>query len=184
MIDKNEALLSALERLPLAVVVVDHSSTLRPMNKRGQAFFDRESLHPDLLQSHPSHPLSQLVRGILDSPPDELAQQVILRFPSGARYGIEPSQRSEKGRERWTMLLVSTMETESIKPDETLLHDWPFTARERSIAVLLMQGMTNGEIAAKMEISLETVKSHIANVLQKTESRSRGGFLAKLLRRR
>ena len=47
------------------------------------------------------------------------------------------------------------------------------TARERELAGLLCQGLTNKEIATRLNLSLPTVKTHIHNLLQKTDSESR-----------
>ncbi len=47
------------------------------------------------------------------------------------------------------------------------------TNRERELASLLCQGLTNKEIAARLNVSLPTVKTHIHNLLQKTDSESR-----------
>ena len=47
------------------------------------------------------------------------------------------------------------------------------TQREREVALLVMQGKTNQEIAADLFITVRTVKSHITNILTKLDLRSR-----------
>ncbi|HTX71377.1 MAG TPA: LuxR C-terminal-related transcriptional regulator [Rectinemataceae bacterium] len=47
------------------------------------------------------------------------------------------------------------------------------TARERSIILMLMQGITNKEIADALFIAPNTVKNHIANIYQKTGAGTR-----------
>lgn len=47
------------------------------------------------------------------------------------------------------------------------------TAREQEVLALLAAGMTNDGIAAKLVISVSTVKDHVKNVLRKTQSRNR-----------
>lgn len=47
------------------------------------------------------------------------------------------------------------------------------TARERQVIDLLSAGRSNKEIAAKLNIALHTVKSHVHNVLEKLALRSR-----------
>jgi len=55
-------------------------------------------------------------------------------------------------------------------------HD--LSARERDMLRLLLEGKTNGEIAAALSISENTVKFHIRNLLQKTGCRNRSGLIA------
>jgi DNA-binding NarL/FixJ family response regulator len=45
--------------------------------------------------------------------------------------------------------------------------------RERQIAVLLVQGMTNKEIAERLFVSTETIKSYVARILRKLGARNR-----------
>ena len=45
--------------------------------------------------------------------------------------------------------------------------------RERQIAVLLVQGMTNKEIAEQLFVSTETIKSYVARILRKLGARNR-----------
>jgi DNA-binding NarL/FixJ family response regulator len=43
----------------------------------------------------------------------------------------------------------------------------PLTAREREIAEWVIQGMRNREIAARLQISEKTVKTHLSNIFRK-----------------
>jgi DNA-binding NarL/FixJ family response regulator len=56
------------------------------------------------------------------------------------------------------------------------------TAREREILQLLADGMSNADVAAKLFISQETVKSHVRHILTKLEADSRTHAVAIALR--
>lgn len=62
---------------------------------------------------------------------------------------------------------VSPLADESLLPDETL------TPRERQVIQLMAQGLPNKNIAARLSISLHTVKFHVASILAKLNSNSR-----------
>lgn len=47
------------------------------------------------------------------------------------------------------------------------------TLREREVLVLMGQGLNNAEIAANLYLGSSTVKTHVSNVLAKTDSRDR-----------
>jgi DNA-binding NarL/FixJ family response regulator len=56
------------------------------------------------------------------------------------------------------------------------------TAREREILKLLADGMSNADVAAKLFISPETVKSHVRHILTKLEADTRTHAVAIALR--
>ncbi len=56
------------------------------------------------------------------------------------------------------------------------------TAREREILQLLADGMSNADVAAKLFISQETVKSHVRHILAKLEADTRTQAVAIALR--
>jgi DNA-binding NarL/FixJ family response regulator len=56
------------------------------------------------------------------------------------------------------------------------------TGREREILQLLADGMSNAEVAGKLFISQETVKSHVRHILSKLEADTRTQAVAIALR--
>jgi DNA-binding CsgD family transcriptional regulator len=59
----------------------------------------------------------------------------------------------------------------------------PMTDREREIVMLLGEGLSTREIAARLRLSVRTVEAHIYRAMAKTRTAGRGD-LAQLLRRR
>jgi DNA-binding CsgD family transcriptional regulator len=53
------------------------------------------------------------------------------------------------------------------------------TGRENEVLDLLLQGVTNAEIAATMFVSVETVKSHVKNILRKCGATNRSELIAR-----
>jgi DNA-binding NarL/FixJ family response regulator len=58
------------------------------------------------------------------------------------------------------------------------LRDRGLTARESEALALLVQGLRNREIASAMFVSVDTVKTHLANVFRKLEVRNRAEAVA------
>jgi DNA-binding CsgD family transcriptional regulator len=53
--------------------------------------------------------------------------------------------------------------------------------RELDVVRLLVKGLTNREIAARLGISIETVRKHVSSCLEKTGTKTRAGLVAKAL---
>jgi DNA-binding CsgD family transcriptional regulator len=61
-----------------------------------------------------------------------------------------------------------------------LLRNYQLTRREAEVAELTAQGRTNAEIAARLHMSLPTVKTHLLHIMGKTESTNRTHLAANL----
>lgn len=78
---------------------------------------------------------------------------------------------------------------QSTEPSETLFHlkkksgndvrinNYKLSVREIEVLGLIMQGLTNNEVAEKLFISYETVKSHRKNILEKTGARNTAALI-------
>jgi DNA-binding CsgD family transcriptional regulator len=175
-VDRDDALRSALKRLPLAVVIVDGAGNLSAFNQRAVELFERESLLGDLVRSRPSHALSSFILKLLGN--DEAGGKEQLTFPSGRMYAVEPSRRSSKGRGRWLMLLI---EPAVSKPATDPSKRWDLTEREADVARMLTAGKQTDEICDALGFAPNTLKTHVKSLLAKTASRSRTELVAKLL---
>jgi DNA-binding NarL/FixJ family response regulator len=60
------------------------------------------------------------------------------------------------------------------------LETYGVTAREREVAALLAQGLSNAEIAAAMVVSPYTVQDHVKSLFEKTGVSSRRELVARI----
>ncbi|MBB5957164.1 DNA-binding NarL/FixJ family response regulator [Saccharothrix tamanrassetensis] len=60
---------------------------------------------------------------------------------------------------------------------------WNLTSRERSVAELLVEGLSNRRIARKLDISERTVKNHLHSIFYKLGVADRTQAVIKLIRR-
>ena len=56
---------------------------------------------------------------------------------------------------------------------EKALSDWNITPREYEVLQLIAQGLSNQEIAERLFLSLNTVKTHTSNVFSKLDVQRR-----------
>jgi DNA-binding NarL/FixJ family response regulator len=55
----------------------------------------------------------------------------------------------------------------------------PLTGREREVATLLAEALSNRQIAARLVLSERTVESHVRSILAKTQCTNRTEFVAR-----
>jgi DNA-binding NarL/FixJ family response regulator len=97
-----------------------------------------------------------------DAPPDDIVRAV-KRVAEGGAY-VDPTLASE---------LVTPRATERLPA---------LSAREREILGMLANGMSNPDIAGKLFISPETVRTHVRNAMTKLEADTRTQAVALALR--
>ena len=81
-------------------------------------------------------------------------------------------RRTYSGERPWLMG-VEELDGDQLK---TAPNKDSLTSRERDILDLVHKGRTNPEIAAKLSVSLATVKTHVGHILRKTGRNSRRDF--------
>jgi DNA-binding CsgD family transcriptional regulator len=85
----------------------------------------------------------------------------------------ELAVQDKRSEDEITSELLSYALAQRHSADENLRKWHELSPRERDIAALTCLGYTNRQIAARLFISPETVKTHIRNLLRKFEARSK-----------
>jgi DNA-binding CsgD family transcriptional regulator len=89
---------------------------------------------------------------------------------------VEASPSSEHGM----MVVVMTPEHPAVAPEVPAT--WPVTGQERRVLELLVAGLNNRQLAAALQVSENTIESHLAHAYEKLGVHSRGQLLARLWR--
>ena len=98
-----------------------------------------------------------------DAPPNELAEAV--RVVASGDGLLAPSVTKRVIEHFAATPAASEASTPSTLPD--------LTDREREILVLVARGESNSEIAARLVIAVQTVKTHVSRILYKLDARDR-----------
>ncbi len=202
---------SVLEASPDAMVLVNSAGTIALVNAetermfgyRGEELIDHpvDTLLADDVTRHPAHWAEYF------SAPRSMRMGVGLdlwgRRRDGSRFPVEISitpLRSERGllvaaaiRELTTSIELTQRLTrlQLAVEDElsTLRGDGrrtgkasPLTAREAQVIALATTGLSAGEIAGELEISRNTVKTHLSNVYRKLGAPDRAAAVARAIR--
>lgn len=62
---------------------------------------------------------------------------------------------------------TSAEKTQKAEPETEKNSDTNLTAREKQVLSLIVEGLSNNDIAKKLEVSINTTKAHVCNILQK-----------------
>ncbi|MBB5939398.1 response regulator transcription factor [Streptomyces zagrosensis] len=100
-----------------------------------------------------------------DVPPAELLTAI--RAVHSGDAVVAPST-TRRLLDRFTPMLPSTHAAEPVRSEVGKL-----TEREREVMMLVAQGLSNGEIAARLVLSEATVKTHVGRILTKLGLRDR-----------
>lgn len=95
-----------------------------------------------------------------DAQPEELLAAIKAVAAGGSYLGAKTAAE-----------LLKRIDNETVAPTADLPE--PLTERELEVLKLLGQGIGNREIAAELVLSEKTVKTHVANILQKLQVSSR-----------
>ncbi|MFD5556702.1 LuxR C-terminal-related transcriptional regulator [Streptomyces sp. NPDC127068] len=117
-----------------------------------------------------------------------LLQQPVLHVRSKARAEGEASLRVLGRGGRWVSVTGTLMDEDGrvaviLRPSAPehvlgiMMEAYGLTRREQHVAQLVVYGLSDGEIAARLTISPHTVRDHLKKVFDKTGTNSRGRLL-------
>ena len=106
---------------------------------------------------NPTYVARSVALGAADYVLKAAPRQDLIEAITAAATGQSPSRHGELKK------IVATMKTRQTLGDD----DVPLTPRETQVLRNLALGLSNKEIAKSLEISVETVKEHVQNIMRK-----------------
>lgn len=102
----------------------------------------------------------------------------MVRDVAGGRYIIEDKRLSERELKSWLETNIGAVAGPYADDAEELFG--PLSRREMQILLFVTQGLSNKQIASKLDISQQTVKNHMTAILKKlnVEDRTQAAVLA------
>jgi len=86
---------------------------------------------------------------------------------------VRTVQQAASGETTLSAELAGAMLAEAVRPATGTAAESVITRREEEVLQLIAEGFSTTEVAAKLFISVKTVKNHLASVYQKLDSRDR-----------
>ncbi len=123
--------------------------------------------------------LSEAYREALD-PPDQAAYDLSMAKTRAALSEEEFAMERSEGR---SMTLEEALEyalspSPGLGENQRARRNGPLTRREREVAALVAQGLSNREIGSRLSIAERTAETHIGNILNKLSFHSRAQIAA------
>ncbi|HET7273315.1 MAG TPA: LuxR C-terminal-related transcriptional regulator [Rubrobacter sp.] len=81
------------------------------------------------------------------------------------------------GDDRGAVSVVLTLERPSIPPELPVV--WPMTQAERRVLELLVRGLSNRELAIELNVSVNTIQTHLSHAYEKLGVHNRSQLLAR-----
>lgn len=119
---------------------------------------------------------ARLKAGLTPDDLQRLAQNAATRSMSQlVARASEIARAIESGRPR------AVAPAQPVKRSPRATHPFDLSPREQAVLALLVQGKTDRQISAELNISHGTARSHVAHVLQKLDARNRAAAVRKAL---
>jgi len=119
--------------------------------------------------------VASLVAALSAERPGRLSPVLRVPTPLGVvRLEASPASNND------SVAIVLTPERPAAPPDVPAA--WELTRQERRLTALVVQGLSNAEIAAELLLSEHTVESHLGHVYAQLDVHSRSQLLGRLFR--
>ncbi len=164
-IDGFEVLADMRQRYPgLPVVVISaterHADVIRALDMGAMGFVPKRTSNRGLVEA-----LALVMAGGVYIPPVMLGMSVAPQAGADALMGAAPGSIADMSR-------VELAQTESHRTPPSI-ESIGLTPRQSEVMALLLKGLPNKLIARELKLSVETVKDHVAAVLQALHVSSR-----------
>ncbi|HXN07000.1 MAG TPA: LuxR C-terminal-related transcriptional regulator, partial [Nitrospiria bacterium] len=163
------------KRTPPAVIILDKENKFLFINEEARTILKILNSGKALLSNNAHDLFFQKLYQAREN-----GESVVFSF-RGTLYSCRPVPLDETSSALGNvMMLIETVNEDlgSFSSVEEIFPD--LSPREKTVAKLLAQGLTNKEIANRMEIGLYTVKDHIKKIMEKLHTNTRAGVVSKL----
>jgi DNA-binding CsgD family transcriptional regulator len=179
---------AALNRMDIAVFLVDAELRLLHANAAAFELLEHDTalrLHDDRLSQDATcgdKSLAQLVRAALSLQPDSAAPHALSlsrRSHQPLLLTVVPVVPPDERSSLPPCAIVMASDPEAFLPPRRLLMQlFDLTPAEAGVAQALAHGQALEDIAAALDISMHTVKTHLQKLFRKTGTRRQGELVA------
>lgn len=171
---RTRALEAALDLLPVAAIILDEADHFLTSNAKAKALFGGPAIPAAVLEAA----RRSAAAGDERKPP-----VVMKREPKGSSLRIVPAAiggepGAKEGPIRPAILFLVPTDGAVEVPTAPLIARYGLSRSEARVVALLAQGLTNKEIADRLDVSPETVHTHLKRTFEKTRIGSRSALVA------
>jgi DNA-binding CsgD family transcriptional regulator len=111
---------------------------------------------------------------------DNVRDPVLIAAATALRFGVDPGTLRQvvAGLRRWPGWRAAQAAVLVRRTTPAMAVDGVLTARETEVAVLLAEGLSNGQVTKRLYISTKTASTHVSNILAKLRMASRAEVAA------
>jgi DNA-binding CsgD family transcriptional regulator len=180
---------AALDQLDQGVALIDRVCRVSFANQQAQAICgetDGLALEGDRLVATSSPAAASLNSALKGAISEGKTSSLRLERSPGRRplsLQITPLRSGFEGPDGdGAMVLISDSHQRAIPPKERLMTLYRLTPAEAGVAQLLLRGRDLATVAVDLDISVETVRTHVRRILGKTGARRQSDLMLLLLR--